>query len=339
MGSDPNRNLHAGSGGFPGDGLRVATDRQGVRCVTLTGMGPVIAAEGLTKTYGASRGIEDVTLEIGQGEIFGFLGPNGAGKTTTIRLILDLIRPTRGSLRVFGLDAHRSAMEIHRRVGYIPGDLRLYERMTGRELLAYFAALRGTPDPPDMAVLIERLEADVTRPIRTLSRGNRQKLGIVQALMNRPDLLLLDEPTSGLDPLVQQEVAALLREAAAEGRTVFLSSHILPEVQRVADRIAVIRDGRLALVEHVEVLRARAFTRVEVTFAAPPPPGAFDGVAGVSPLAANGTVVTLGLEGSIDPLIKTLAGYEVTALDVHEADLEDMFRQLYAGGGHAADPA
>jgi ABC-2 type transport system ATP-binding protein len=302
-------------------------------------MVPVIAAERVTKSYGATRGIEDVTLEIGAGEIFGFLGPNGAGKTTTIRLLLDLIRPTSGSLRVFGLDAHRGATEIHRRVGYIPGDLRLYERMTGRELLRYFAALRGPGQPPDLAMLVERLEVDTSRPLRTLSRGNRQKVGIVQALMNRPDLLLLDEPTSGLDPLVQEEVAALLREAAAEGRTVFLSSHILPEVQRVADRVAVIRDGRLALVERVEALRTRAFTRVEATFADAPPAGAFDGIAGVSVLAARGTVVTLGLEGSIDPLIKRLAGFDVRALDVHEADLEDMFRQLYAGGGDAADPA
>lgn len=302
-------------------------------------MVPVIAAERVTKSYGATRGIEDVTLEIGAGEIFGFLGPNGAGKTTTIRLLLDLIRPTSGSLRVFGLDAHRGATEIHRRVGYIPGDLRLYERMTGRELLHYFAALRGRGLPPDLATLVDRLEVDVSRPLRTLSRGNRQKIGIVQALMSRPDLLLLDEPTSGLDPLVQEEVAALLREAAAEGRTVFLSSHILPEVQRVAERVAVIRDGRLALVERVEALRMRAFTRVEATFAVAPPAGAFDGIPGVSVLTAHGTVVTLGLEGSIDPFIKRLAGFDVTALDVHEADLEDMFRQLYAGSGDAADPA
>ncbi len=294
-------------------------------------MTTVISAEHLSKTYGAARGIDDVTLEVAQGEVFGFLGPNGAGKTTTIRLLLDFIRPTSGSLRVFALDAHRDATEIHRRVGYLPGDLRLYERMTGRDLLAYFASLRGTPRPPDMARLVERLDVDVARPIRALSRGNRQKIGLVQALMHRPELVILDEPTSGLDPLIQEEVGTILREAAADQRTVFLSSHVLPEVQRVADRVAVIREGRLVLTERVEDLRSRAFTRVEVTFRTAPPQDPLTGLAGVRELGRRGPVVSLALEGSIDPLIKVLARYEVVALDVHEADLEDIFRKLYQG--------
>jgi ABC-2 type transport system ATP-binding protein len=294
-------------------------------------MDTVISAEHLTKVYGTARGIDDVTLQVERGEVFGFLGPNGAGKTTTIRLLLDLIRPSSGRLTVFGLDAHTHATDIHARVGYLPGDLRLYERMTGGDLLAYLASLRGGGSPVDLSALIERLNVDVDRPIRTLSRGNRQKIGLVQALMHRPELVVLDEPTSGLDPLVQEEVGALLRETAADGRTVFLSSHVLPEVQRVADRVAVIREGRLALVERVEDLRAKAFTRIEVAFRAPPDAAAFAGVPGIRELGRRGPVVTLALEGPIDPLIKRLARFEVVALDVHEADLEDMFRELYEG--------
>ena len=294
-------------------------------------METVLAAEHLSKIYGTARGIDDVTLEVKRGEVFGFLGPNGAGKTTTIRLLLDLIRPTSGHMTVFGLDAHAQATEIHRRVGYLPGDLRLYERMTGRELLAYFSALRGADRPVDLSALIERLNVEVDRPIRTLSRGNRQKIGLVQALMHRPELVILDEPTSGLDPLIQEEVGTILREAAADERTVFLSSHVLPEVQRVADRVAVIREGRLVLTERVEDLRSRAFTRVEVTFRTAPPQDALTGLAGVRELGRRGPVVSLALEGSIDPLIKVLARYEVVALDVHEADLEDIFRKLYQG--------
>ncbi len=302
-------------------------------------MTAAISAQDLTKIYGSSRGIDGVTVEVMPGEIFGFLGPNGAGKTTTIRLLLDFIRPSSGSISVFGLDAHRHATEIHRRIGYLPGDLRLYEHMCGRDLLAYFSALRGTPRPPDQKALVERLDVELTRPIHTLSRGNRQKIGLIQALMNRPELIVLDEPTSGLDPLVQDEVAAILREAVADGRTVFLSSHVLPEVQRVADRVAVIRNGRLALVERVEILRAAASTRVEVTFASDQAPAVFNDVAGVHVMSARGPVVTLGLDGSIDPLIKTLARYEVLALDIHEADLEDMFRKLYVGDDDDVDTA
>jgi ABC-2 type transport system ATP-binding protein len=295
-------------------------------------MGAVIVAEGLTKTYGASRGVEAVSFEVGGGEVFGFLGPNGAGKTTTIRLLLDFIRPSSGTVSVFGEDAHRNAVAIHRRTGYLPGDLRLYDRMTGREVIDYFSALRRSRAPVDLDMLVERLEVDLARPVRTLSRGNRQKIGLVQALMDRPELIVLDEPTSGLDPLIQQEVSAILREAVADGRTVFLSSHILPEVQRVADRVAVIRDGRIALIERVETLRARAATHIEVTFANAPDPSVFGGVAGTEFIGARGPVVSLRLEGSIDPLVKLLANYEVRALDIHEADLEDMFRQLYTEG-------
>ena len=295
-------------------------------------MAKVIEAEGQIKYYGASRGVSGLDFAVEAGEVFGFLGPNGAGKTTTIRLMLDLIRPTAGRIEIFGLDLRRASVAIRARIGYLPGDLHLYERLTPREHLRYFAALRGLDGLGEGAKLAERFELELDRPIRALSKGNRQKVGLVQAFLHRPDLLLLDEPTSGLDPLVQQTFNDLLREVTAEGKTVFLSSHILSEVQRLADRVAIIREGALELVESVESLRARAFVRVEATFSEPPPQEAFAGLAGVRELERKGAVVLLALEGPADPLIKALARYEVLALDSHEADLEDFFLALYRNG-------
>ena len=232
----------------------------------------IVRAEGLTKSYGEDRGIVDVDFSVDAGEVFGFLGPNGAGKTTTIRLLLDLIRPTSGRLSVFGLDSRRESVAIRRRLGYLPGDLRLYERMTGTRAPSL---LRPPPrdSPRSLAAtqLAERLDLDLDRPIKELSRGNRQKVGLVQAFLHEPDLLVLDEPTSGLDPLVQETFQELVREVTERGGTIFLSSHVLSEVQHVADRVALIRDGRLLLVDTVENLRARSFTHVEVTFSEPPP--------------------------------------------------------------------
>jgi ABC-2 type transport system ATP-binding protein len=290
-----------------------------------------IVATALTKRYGFGRGVIDLTFAVSQGEVFGYLGPNGAGKTTTIRLLLDLARPDSGDVRVLGLDPRRDGVALRRRLGVVPGDLRLYERLTGREIVRYFSSLRGTRPGPNVDELAERLNADLDRPVRSLSKGNRQKIGLIQAFAHEPELLVLDEPTSGLDPLVQEEVLELLREAAAEGRTVFLSSHALAEVQRVADRVAIIRDGHLVLVEGVESLRARALGRVMVSFKAPPPAGVFDSVPGVTETGRRGTVVTLALQGPADALVKALARYEVVGLDSHEADLEDIFLALYRG--------
>jgi ABC-2 type transport system ATP-binding protein len=289
----------------------------------------VLKAEKLTKFYGEDRGIVDLDFSVGAGEVFGFLGPNGAGKTTTIRLLLDLIRPTRGRLSVFGLDSTRDSVEIRRRVGYLPGDLRLYERLTPREHLKYFAGLRGLPSLTRAELLAERLELDLDRTIRDLSRGNRQKVGLVQAFMHEPELLVFDEPTNGLDPLVQETFYELVGEVTAGGGTVFLSSHALSEVQHVADRVALIRDGQLQLIETVETLRGRAFVHVEVTFAEPPPAEAFANVVGAHELERRGHVVLFALEGEIDPLLKRLAHFHVRALDVREADLEDIFLALY----------
>ncbi len=294
-------------------------------------MADVIRAEQLTKTYGQNRGIVEVDFSVQAGEVFGFLGPNGAGKTTTIRLVLDLIRPTSGRLSVFGLDARRDSVAIRRRLGYLPGDLRLYERMTGRDLLEFFGHLRGSRGRGD--ALAERLDLDLDRRIKELSRGNRQKIGLVQAFMHDPDLFVLDEPTSGLDPLVQETFYELVAEATRRGGTVFLSSHVLSEVQHIADRVGLIREGRLDLVDTVDNLRARSFTHVEATFAEPPPPDAFAGIPGVAELERRGDVVRFSLEGEIDPLLKALARFHVRALDVHEADLEDIFMALYRGAG------
>jgi ABC-2 type transport system ATP-binding protein len=294
-------------------------------------VGEIIRAEQLTKTYGQNRGIAEVDFSIQAGEVFGFLGPNGAGKTTTIRLVLDLIRPTSGRLAVFGLDSRRDSVAIRRRLGYLPGDPRLYERMTGRELLEYFGYLRGAPGQGEQ--LAERLDLDLDRRIKELSRGNRQKIGLVQAFMHDPELLVLDEPTSGLDPLVQETFYELVAEATQRGATVFLSSHVLSEVQHVADRVGLIREGRLDLVDSVDNLRARSFTHVEATFAGPPPVDAFTGIPGVTELERHGDVVRFSLEGEIDPLVKAIAGFRVRALDVHEADLEDIFMALYRGTG------
>jgi ABC-2 type transport system ATP-binding protein len=290
-----------------------------------------IRAEKLTKFYGKARGVIDVDFSVEQGEVLGFLGPNGAGKTTTIRLLLDLIRPSAGRVNVFGLDAQQKGVEIRRRLGYLPGDPRLYERMTGRDLLTYFAHLRGLQSSAEADRLAERLDLDLGRRIKELSRGNRQKVGLVQAFMHDPDLLVLDEPTSGLDPLVQESFYELVAEATARGGTVFLSSHVLSEVQRVADRVALIREGRLQLVDRVESIRARSFTRVEATFSEPPPAEAFAGLPGVRELGRHGDVVRFAVEGEIDPLVKALAGFHVRALDVQEADLEDIFMALYRG--------
>jgi ABC-2 type transport system ATP-binding protein len=296
----------------------------------------VIRAEHVTKRYGSARGVVDLSFDVLSGEVFGFLGPNGAGKTTTIRLLLDLIRPTSGRIEVFGRDARRCSLEIRRRIGYLPGDLRLYERLTAREHLRYLAGLRALPGLGDGLAIARRLDLDLDRPVRALSKGNRQKVGVVLAFFHRPDLLVLDEPTAGLDPLMQQEFNALLREAVADGRTVFLSSHVLAEVQHVAARVAAVREGRLELLDTVDGLRSRAFVHVEASFRELPPAHAFGEVPGVREVERRGHTVVLALTGSSDPLVKALARYEVLALDSHEADLEDIFLDLYRERRHAA---
>jgi ABC-2 type transport system ATP-binding protein len=290
---------------------------------------PVVVTDHLTKSYGASRGIVDVSMTIEAGEVFGFLGPNGAGKTTTIRTLLDFIRPTSGCAAVLGLDPRASSVEIHRRVGYLPGEFAPYEHMTGREYLAYFAALRGGVDQELVDGLADRLQSDLSVKVASLSHGNKQKLGLIQAFMHRPTLLVLDEPTQGLDPIVQQQFHTLAFEARAAGQTVFLSSHDLPEVERVCDRVGIIRDGRLITVEDIGSLKARAVRTLEIHFASPVPADAFTGLAGVRDVEAHGDVVRCTVAGAMDPVVKAAARFEVVDLSSHEPSLEDIFLTFY----------
>jgi ABC-2 type transport system ATP-binding protein len=291
-----------------------------------------IALDRLTKRYGTRRGVEEVSLTVDPGEVFGFLGPNGAGKTTTIRTMLDLLRPTDGKAELLGLDSHRDAFEIHRRVGYLPGDYTAYRRMTGRRYLEFFAELRDLPSS-SFEGLAERLGSDLEPRIASLSHGNVQKLGVIQALMHEPELLVLDEPTQGLDPLVQREFHALVRETSARGGTVFLSSHVLPEVERICDRVGIIADGRVIAVEDVGDLRARAIRQMEFHFAHRLDTDAFDGLAGVSDLEIHGDVLRCTVQGSVDALLKAVARYEVIDVQSRQPGLEELFLAFYREPG------
>jgi len=292
---------------------------------------PAIRTEGLTKFYGHKRGIVDVDLEVRRGEIFGYLGPNGAGKSTTIRLLLDLLRPTRGTASILGQPAHGSPVRLRREMGYLPGEMELYPRLTGREMFRYFAALRGMRDLGQADELAERLECEVDRPIKALSHGNKQKVGLVQALMHRPALVILDEPTTGLDPLVQQEFYRILDEVRADGRTVFLSSHILAEVERVADRVGIVREGRIAVVSEVETLKRQARRKLELHFDAPVAPDDFLRLPSVVEAKPDGRILNLTVEGSVDEIIKLASRYTVLNVLSREQDLEEVFLTYYSG--------
>ena len=288
-----------------------------------------IETEGLTRPYGRARGIVDLDLAVPAGSVFGFLGPNGAGKTTTIRVLLDFLRPSAGVARVLGLDSHHDSVEIRRRVGYVPGEIGLYDRITGRDLLEWLARLRGGVDPAAVDELTQRFAVELDRPIHTLSKGNRQKLTLVQAFMHRPELLVLDEPTAGLDPLVQHEFQQLVREVTAEGATVFLSSHVLDEVQHVCDDVAIVREGRVIAVEKVATLRERAVRDVTIRFATPIDPASFAALAGVHDVEAHGRTLQLHLAGSADPLVKLAAQYEVVDFSSAPPDLDTLFLRYY----------
>jgi ABC-2 type transport system ATP-binding protein len=299
-----------------------------------------ISTEGLVKRYGRTRGLAGLDLEVRQGEVYGFLGPNGAGKTTTIRLLLDLIRPTDGRATVLGLDPRRDGVALRRRIGYLAGDFVVDGRQTGRELLTFLGNLRGGIPAARIEELAERLDLDLSRKIKTLSRGNRQKLGVVQAFMHAPELLILDEPTSGLDPFLQQEFAVMARQARDAGQTIFMSSHVLSEVQQVADRVGIIREGRLVTVERVETLRERAVRKVEVHFEAPVAAAEFAALPGVSDLRVDGAVLRCRLAGRADALVKAAARHTVVDLLSEEPDLEELFFDYYRRDGeedsHAA---
>jgi ABC-2 type transport system ATP-binding protein len=294
-----------------------------------------IRARGLTKRFRSVRAVTDLTLEVAAGQILGFLGPNGAGKTTTIRMLMGFLRPTGGAAELCGQPA--GTVAVRSRIGYLPGDLRIDPAMTGRELLAWYGRLRNRDDRTRVEDLTGRLDLDPTRPFGALSKGNRQKVGLIQALCHQPDVLILDEPTTGLDPLVQREFLALLHEAAARDAAVLFSSHVLPEIERAADAVAIIRDGRLVTLATVDDLLDQARRRLELRFAAPAGGGAFDRIDGVTAADIDGRTAILTIDGPVGPALHaaTTAG---TLLRVSPAgdDLEDLFVSLYSR--HSAEP-
>ncbi len=290
----------------------------------------VLLTQGLTKSYGRVQALRGVDLEVKQGEIFGFLGPNGAGKTTTIRILLDLIRPDRGTVRVLGLDPQKDSLAVRSRCGYLPGELHLEEGDRVETILRHFNALRGgKADWNYVRSLAERLGLDLKMPARNLSKGNKQKVGVVQALMHRPELLLLDEPTSGLDPLMQQEVHRLIRAARADGATVFFSSHVMAEVEQLAERVGIIRQGVVVEVAETQSLIKRALRRARVRFASGTQAPALEGIPGVSLLSRDADTVVLQVEGEMDALIKALAKYPVADFETERPSLEEIFLAYY----------
>jgi ABC-2 type transport system ATP-binding protein len=295
--------------------------------------GAAIRTRGLSKDYGRGHGVFELDLDVQRGEVLGFLGPNGAGKSTTMRLLLDLIRPTCGTATLLGLDSRADSLEIRRRVGFLPGDLALYPKLTGAAVLDHLAQLRGGIDRRVRDALGERFGAQLDRPIRELSTGNRQKIGLIQAFMHEPELLILDEPIAGLDPLVQQRFHALLAQVTQQGATVFLSSHTLSEVERVADRVAILREGRLVVIDSLARLREIAVRRLEIEFAGDPPAAErLRALPGVREVVAEGLHVTVAFEGSADPLIKAVARHDVRSIRSHDDDLEEIFLHYYRDG-------
>ena len=297
---------------------------------------PVITVEALHKSYGRTPALRGLDLQVHRGEVFGFLGPNGAGKTTTIRILLDLIRADSGSVDVLGTDPRRQGVALRRRLGYLEGDFVVDGRQSARELLTYLGNLRGGVPASRIDGLAERLRLDLSPRIKTLSKGNRQKVGLIQAFMHSPELLVLDEPTAGLDPFLQQEFTAMAREVVAEGRTVFMSSHVMSEVQKTSDRVGIIRDGALVAVDTVESLRASSTRRVEIVLAEPVDPQEFERVDGVSELSVTGALLRCRLDGPADALLKAAAAHTVLSITSVEPDLEEVFFDQYANGGRAA---
>jgi ABC-2 type transport system ATP-binding protein len=291
--------------------------------------GLAIDARGLTKTFGAQRGIDAVDLAVEPAQIYGFLGPNGAGKSTTIRILMGLYRPSRGTAWILGHHCRTEAVAVHRRTGYLPGELALPSPLTGREVLTRLARVRGMTDTAYRDGLAERFRAELDRPIRALSKGNRQKIGLIAAFMHRPELLVLDEPTSGLDPLLQEEFSDLLRETAEDGRTVLLSSHDLAEVQRVVHRLSIIKEGKIVASGTVDELRAHAPRTFEVTFDHPVTADHFDGLDGVRACELTPNRLRLFVSGPIAPCLKAVAALDPIALEARPADLDELFLSYY----------
>jgi ABC-2 type transport system ATP-binding protein len=291
---------------------------------------PAIQAEALVKRYGRSgtTALKGLDLTVAPGEVFGFLGPNGAGKSTTIRILLDLIRPTAGSVRVLGVDP-RSSHELRGKIGYLAGDFVANGRQTARELLTYLGDLRGGVAAQHIDELASAWDLDLGKRIGSLSKGNRQKLGVIQAFMHRPPLLILDEPTSGLDPFLQQQFVELVREATGNGQTVFMSSHVMSEVQQTCHRVGIIREGTMVAVEHIDDLRQRALRKIEVHFDADAP---MLSAVGMSDVVVDGKVLHCKLSGDADAFVKALAQHHVVDLISEEPELEELFFTYYQHG-------
>lgn len=293
---------------------------------------PVIETDRLTVYYGSQRGVHELDMTVQPGEVYGFLGPNGAGKTTTIRVLMDIIRPTAGKARIFGLDCQKDGVQIRQRVGYMPGELYLYPNMRADQYLAMVSAVRGNSTDADyFQSLIDQLGLNTRRQMRTYSHGNKQKVGLVAAFMSKPDLLILDEPTSGLDPLAQQTVLDMVRVARADGRTVFFSSHNLAEVQKVCDRVGIIRDGQLVASEQVDSLTSKQFHRISLTFKQTPPEGIFE-LRGVREISRNDNIVTLEIRDSLNESLAKAVQYEILDLETHPVTLEEVFLAYYGEG-------
>ena len=294
-------------------------------------MASIISVNELVKRYGSNRGVDDIAFEVNEGEVFGFLGPNGAGKTTTIRILMGLLRPTSGSASIGGLDCWAQSTDVKRLVGYLPGEYTLDPGLTGAQILQYLGNLRGGVDQTYLRQLVQRLDLDPSRRFREYSRGNKQKVGLVQAFMHRPKLLILDEPTSGLDPLNQQEFYHMLAEVKSEGRTVFLSSHNLAEVEHTCDRVGIIREGRLAKVDTVAALKDIQHHEVELTFPSAALPDWFSGVPGVRGVTANdgGRGLLLTVQGELGAVLQTAAQHGAINISTREPSLEEIFLRYY----------
>jgi ABC-2 type transport system ATP-binding protein len=289
---------------------------------------------GLTRTFNDRLALDHLDLRIERGEVFGFLGPNGAGKSTTIRLLLDLIRPTSGHATILGFDCHSQSIEVRKRVGFLPGELRLYPGLTGNQTVELFAGLRGGKvDVAHAREIADAMDLDLSRKCGAYSKGNRQKLGVVLALLARPEVLLLDEPTSGLDPLVQRAVWEMLQREASEGTTVFFSSHVMSEVEVTCERVGILRQGRLVAVEPVATLKGRSLRHIEVSFAGAAPEAAVFAIPGVHEIRREHSTLEFEVPGEVDPLLKALASYHVVDLRTEQATLDEILLGYYEGAG------
>lgn len=296
----------------------------------------VIQIDGLTKYYGQYKALDNLNLEVYQGEIFGYLGPNGAGKTTTIRMLLDLIRPSSGKALIFGFDAQHDSVKLHQKLGNLPGELALWNHMTGWEVIRYMGGLRGGVDLDYVKTLAERLDMDLSRKVKKCSSGMKRKIGLIQSLMHRPPLLILDEPTNALDPLVQQTLYELLREAANDGTTIFMSSHNLVEVEHTCDRVGILRGGKLKTVQHIANLKQVRFRWMTLHFAESVAPAQFENLPGVSDVSAFNGKIRLRLTGEVDPVIKQAAQHHVIDMTYQDPSLEEIFLEYYDEDNHHA---